>query len=84
MTLISSPPPKPYKTTDELLVGVARGEREAFAEFYDLTAPRVLGLIRRVMRDPAQSEESPKKCFWSCGRRRPGLIPARAVLCRGR
>ncbi len=36
---------------------VARGDQAAFAGVYDRLAPVVLGLIRRVLRDPAQSEE---------------------------
>ncbi|MDX6262474.1 MAG: polymerase sigma-70 factor, subfamily [Kribbellaceae bacterium] len=41
----------------DLMARVARGDAEAFAELYDLMAPRVYGLIRRVLRNPAQSEE---------------------------
>ncbi len=40
-----------------LMVLVARGDVEAYAELYDALAPRVFGLIRQVLRDPAQSEE---------------------------
>ncbi|GAA2546655.1 ECF RNA polymerase sigma factor SigK [Winogradskya consettensis] len=36
---------------------VARGDEAAFTKLYDLVAPRVYGLIRRVLRDPAQAEE---------------------------
>jgi RNA polymerase sigma-70 factor (ECF subfamily) len=42
---------------DELLRAVARGSEAAFAELYDLVAPRVYGLVLRVVRDPSQSEE---------------------------
>ena len=42
---------------DELLLRVARGDRDAFSQLYDLVAPRVLGVARRVVRDPAQAEE---------------------------
>ncbi|WP_433212914.1 sigma-70 family RNA polymerase sigma factor [Dactylosporangium sp. CS-047395] len=42
---------------DELLARVARGDERAFAALYDLVSARVYGLIRRVLRDPAQSEE---------------------------
>ena len=42
---------------DKLLVLVARGDREAFEAVYDRLAGPVYGLIRKVLRDPAQSEE---------------------------
>ncbi|MFC6020870.1 ECF RNA polymerase sigma factor SigK [Plantactinospora solaniradicis] len=42
---------------DALLPAVARGDEAAFGRLYDLVAPRVYGLIRRVLRDPAQAEE---------------------------
>ncbi|MFZ4275227.1 sigma-70 family RNA polymerase sigma factor [Streptomyces arboris] len=41
----------------ELLVRVARGDQEAFAKVYDAVSGPVLGLVRSVLRDPAQSEE---------------------------
>ena len=42
---------------DNLLRAVARGDDAAFTRLYDLLAPRVFGLARRVLRDPAQAEE---------------------------
>ncbi|GAA1268699.1 sigma-70 family RNA polymerase sigma factor [Kitasatospora nipponensis] len=41
----------------ELVAQVAFGDRDAFSGLYDAVAGPVLGLIRRVLRDPAQSEE---------------------------
>jgi RNA polymerase sigma-70 factor (ECF subfamily) len=41
----------------DLLASVARGEHAAFAVLYDRVAPTVYGTVRRVLRDPAQSEE---------------------------
>ena len=42
---------------DDLLVQVARGDTEAFEAVYDRLVGPVYGVIRRVLRDPSQSEE---------------------------
>ena len=42
---------------DDLLHRVARGDTAAFELLYDRIAGSVFGVIRRVLRDPAQSEE---------------------------
>ncbi|TQL00145.1 RNA polymerase sigma-70 factor (ECF subfamily) [Streptomyces puniciscabiei] len=42
---------------DELLVLVADGDQRAFEELYALVSGPVYGLVRRVVRDLAQSEE---------------------------
>jgi RNA polymerase sigma-70 factor, ECF subfamily len=39
------------------LSAVARGDEAAFAVVYDRAAPAVLGTVRRILRNPAQSEE---------------------------
>ncbi|MFJ9623504.1 sigma-70 family RNA polymerase sigma factor [Streptomyces sp. NPDC101181] len=49
--------PSPGPDLQELLVQVARGDQEAFAAVYDAVSGPVLGLVRSVLRDPAQSEE---------------------------
>ena len=36
---------------------VARGDADAFDTVYDQVAATVFGIVRRVVRDPAQSEE---------------------------
>ncbi|MET7439498.1 sigma-70 family RNA polymerase sigma factor [Streptomyces sp. NPDC004082] len=41
----------------ELMGEVARGDQEAFASVYDAVASPVLGIVRSVLRDRAQSEE---------------------------
>src|ERR1700760_1487721 len=40
-----------------LLALVARGDQAAFESVYDMFAGPVYGLVRRVLRDPSQSEE---------------------------
>jgi RNA polymerase sigma-70 factor (ECF subfamily) len=44
-------------TETELLQSVANGDQTAFGSLYDRLAPTVLGVVRGVVRDPAQSEE---------------------------
>jgi len=50
-------------TVETLLERVAEGDHAAFAEMYDRVAPRVLGLIRRLLIDAAQSEEVAQEVF---------------------
>ena len=42
---------------------VAKGDEPAFAELYDELAPTVYGIVMRVVRDPAQSEEVTQEVF---------------------
>lgn len=46
-----------------LLRQSARGDEQAFAALYDATSARVHGLVLRVIRDPAQSEEVTQEVF---------------------
>lgn len=63
-----------------LMSAVGRGDEKAFAGLYDLVAPRVYGLVRRVLRDPAQSEEVAQEVLvevWrTAARFDPGTGPA--------
>lgn len=43
--------------TAELMRRVARGDESAFEQLYDILIGPVFGAIRRIVRDPAQSEE---------------------------
>lgn len=42
---------------EQLLHRVAKGDEAAFTELYDLLAAPIFGVVRRVVRDQAQSEE---------------------------
>lgn len=44
-------------SADELLVRVAKGDEAAFEQLYVLISAPVWGVVLRVVRDPAQSEE---------------------------
>ncbi len=55
-------PVRPVQPGDQpdlgLLLGrVARGDQAAFQSVYDRAAGQILGIVRAVVRDPAQSEE---------------------------
>ena len=47
-----------------LLARIAQGDREAFSRFYDAFAGLALGLISRIVRDPAASEDVLQEVFW--------------------
>src|SRR5258706_1211785 len=55
--LVPGPTPEPRVDADDLRGRVGRGDERAFTALYDLLSARVYGLIRRVLRDPAQAEE---------------------------
>jgi RNA polymerase sigma-70 factor (ECF subfamily) len=47
----------------DLLKGCGRGDQAAFAQLYDATSSRVVGLAVRVVRDRAQAEEVAQEAF---------------------
>jgi len=60
-----------------LLGMIARGDREAFSRFYDGFAGLAFGLIRRIVRDPAASEEVLQEVFWQIWREAARYDPRR-------
>ncbi|WP_417564472.1 ECF RNA polymerase sigma factor SigK [Microbacterium sp.] len=53
----------PVDVAGLLIERTANGDREAFAELYDMLSPRAFGLILRVVVDRAQSEEVLQEVF---------------------
>ena len=57
------PDPAQDLSIESLLRDVAAGDRTAFAEVYDRISSRVMGLVTRLLRDRAQSEEVTQEVF---------------------
>jgi RNA polymerase sigma-70 factor (ECF subfamily) len=62
---------------EQLLDGVARGDDAAFEQLYDRMSASVFGLVRRVLRDPAQAEEVTQEVFLEVWRSAPAFEPGR-------
>lgn len=56
-------PESALPTSDQLMVEIAAGSEPAFERLYDMMAPRVFGLVLRILRDQAQSEEVTQEVF---------------------
>jgi RNA polymerase sigma-70 factor (ECF subfamily) len=78
------PAAAPSSELAALLAMVARGDEAAFASVYDRFATVVYGLVRRIVRDPAQSEEVTQEVLlevWrTASRFDPGAGSARGWL----
>jgi RNA polymerase sigma-70 factor, ECF subfamily len=74
MQSMGVPPPD---ASAGLLARIAQGDREAFGRFYDAFAGLALGLIRRILRDPAASEEVLQEVFWQIWREAGRYDPQR-------
>jgi RNA polymerase sigma-70 factor, ECF subfamily len=61
---------------DDLLVQVARGDQDAFEAVYDRLAGPVYGVIRKVLRDPSQSEEVTQEVLLEVWRNATRFNPA--------
>ncbi|MEC4018721.1 sigma-70 family RNA polymerase sigma factor [Streptomyces sp. H27-D2] len=68
---------EPEPDLQELLVRVARGDQDAFSRVYDAVSGPLLGLVRSVLRDPAQSEEVAQEVLVEVWRTAARFQPAR-------
>jgi RNA polymerase sigma-70 factor, ECF subfamily len=76
------PPPVPADVVrdEDLLLAVARGDQAAFEVLYDRLAPLVHGIVRRVVRDPSQSEEVTQEVLLEIWRTAVRFDPARGAV----
>jgi RNA polymerase sigma-70 factor (ECF subfamily) len=73
----SADEPDAPASADALLQRVARGDSKAFELLYDAVANSVFGIVRRVLRDPAQSEEVTQEVLIEVWRTSTRFDPAR-------
>jgi RNA polymerase sigma-70 factor (ECF subfamily) len=66
-------------SVENLLLRVAEGDQKSFAELYDRVAPRVLGLITRLLIDHSQSEEVAQEVFLEIWRTATRFDPNRGA-----
>jgi RNA polymerase sigma-70 factor (ECF subfamily) len=78
---VPEPGPRPQQGRDEdldwLVRHVARGDEGAFEAVYDQLSRPVFGLIRKVLRDPAQSEEVTQEVLLEVWRTASRFDPAK-------
>jgi RNA polymerase sigma-70 factor (ECF subfamily) len=66
-------------TLEQSLVRAADGDERAFAEVYDATAPRVFGLVLRILVDRAQAEEVAQEVYLEAWRQAKRFDPDRGA-----
>jgi RNA polymerase sigma-70 factor, ECF subfamily len=72
-------PPGDDAGLERLLALVARGDQEAFEAVYDRLSGPAYGLVRKVLRDPAQSEEVTQEVMLEVWRTAARFDPARGT-----
>ncbi|GAA2072538.1 ECF RNA polymerase sigma factor SigK [Aeromicrobium tamlense] len=67
----------PPEALGDTLRRCGRGDEAAFATLYDQTSARIHGLVRRIVRDRAQSEEVTQEVFLEVWRQAARFDPAK-------
>lgn len=76
-----APSEAPHTSSDAALVrAVAGGDADAVAELYDRHAGMLLGLARKVVKDPADAEEVVQETFLHLWNRASSYDPARSSV----
>ncbi|HEY7856929.1 MAG TPA: ECF RNA polymerase sigma factor SigK [Candidatus Nanopelagicales bacterium] len=66
----------PADSLSDVMLRVAKGDEQAFADLYDAVAGLVHGISRRVVRDPAQAEEVTQEVMLEIWRKATRYSPA--------
>ncbi len=72
--------PTEAELAGSLIASAARGDQDAFAELYDLFGGLLFGIVARVVRNPAQSEEVTQEVFLEIWRLAPRYDPAKGSV----
>ncbi|MFE6510755.1 ECF RNA polymerase sigma factor SigK [Nocardioides sp. NPDC057767] len=76
----SSPDPEDDLDPARVLTAVAGGDLDAFGSLYDVMAPLVFGVARRVVRDPSRAEEVTQEVFTEVWRQAARFDPSRGSV----
>ena len=70
----------PAEVQRDLIVRIADGDQAAFSDLYNHIAPRVLGLVTRLLRDHSQSEEVTQEVFLEIWQTAPRFDPLKGAV----
>ena len=79
-SMAHDPPQTPFSAADSpdaLLIAAAAADESAFAAFYDATIRLVYGVVAKVARDPARTEEIVQETYFQAWRQAPRFDPSR-------
>ena len=65
---------------EDLMLQIAAGNESSFEQLYDMLSARIFGLVRRILRDEAQSEEVLQEVFVEAWQYATRFDPARGTV----